>query len=168
MCEYCEGISNPISFPQKVTYENGETQEIQDGFRINLKEKTLETYQKDFKTGESIVVFSRKIDYCPFCGIELEEMEDIINRKDLEKNNPRKAVINFCRNIKTHDIEYLEQANHNLYILEHNKSTDYLLGCPNNYGLDFFVGLCWKEYPKEMTNKEKEELCRECWEKALR
>lgn len=85
MCKYCEGISNPISFPQKVTYENGETQEIQDGFRINLKEKTLEIYQKDFKTGESIVVFSREIDYCPFCGIELEEMEDIINRKDLEK-----------------------------------------------------------------------------------
>lgn len=84
MCEYCEGISAPISFPEKVTYDNGETQQFQDGFRINLKDKTLETFIKDCDTGERHTIFSREIEYCPFCGINLDKIKCIMQDKDDE------------------------------------------------------------------------------------
>ncbi len=82
MCEYCEGISSPISFPRKYTYESGETQTLQFGFLINCENKTLSSFTKDFETGERAIDFTREIEYCPFCGISLEKMNKIMKRKE--------------------------------------------------------------------------------------
>lgn len=168
MCEYCEGISAPISFPQKLTYDNGETQQIQYGFRINFKERKLETFIKDCETGECDIVFSREIKYCPFCGILLDKIEKILeNRKLYECATGKEVVINFCENVETHDIDYLENVLNNLHVLKKNQPVADLSGCPSSYGLEYYEGLCFQEDTKNMSLKEKEKMCNDCWRKAL-
>ncbi len=168
MCEYCEGMSSPISFPRKYTYESGNTQTLQFGFIINCKNKTLSSFTKDFKTGETNIDFTREIEYCPFCGMSLEEMEHIIKNKELYQYSTGKdAITYYCKNVKTNDIEYLEEALNNLHVLENNEPIENLMGCPNNYGLEYYEGLCFQDNMEEMSNADKIKLCNECWKKAL-
>lgn len=168
MCEYCEGISNPISFPRKYTYENGETQTLALGFIIDCENKTLSSFTKDLKTGERFIDFTREIEYCPFCGMSLEKINKIIKDKEsYQCSTGKDIVINYCKNIETHDVEYLERALNNLTILEKNGAIENLEGCPTNYGLESYEELCFQTDTEYMSNKEKEKMCDECWRKAL-
>lgn len=74
MCEYCEGTSSPISFPIKYTFEIGEEQVLQYGFRI--ENGKLKMFEKDYDSGAYDILFEREIDFCPFCGEKLEEKDN--------------------------------------------------------------------------------------------
>lgn len=90
MCEYCEGISNPISFPQTFTFDNGKEQVLQHGFKINLENEKIEFFESYDNSKENrITLFSREIDYCPFCGIKLSKIKKIV-----QKQNKRQQIEN--------------------------------------------------------------------------
>lgn len=90
MCEYCEGISNPISFPQKFMLDNGKEQVMQHGFKINLENEKIEFFEDYGDKEKRIILFSREIEYCPFCGEKLVKVKKIIqkhNKKEKVKNS---------------------------------------------------------------------------------
>ena len=74
MCEYCEGTSSPISFPIKYTFETGEEQVLQYGFKI--EDGKLKMFEKDYDSGACDILFEREIDFCPFCGEKLEKKDN--------------------------------------------------------------------------------------------
>lgn len=72
MCEYCEGYSVPISFPIKIVYSNDEEEIIQYGFQI-VNKKEISFFEKKMNTTNKEILFNRDINFCPFCGKELED-----------------------------------------------------------------------------------------------
>lgn len=68
MCEYCDGIYSPVSFPVKVVYDNNEEETIQYGFLIKNKEKLVFFVEPFNEKNSKEILFERKINYCPFCG----------------------------------------------------------------------------------------------------
>lgn len=79
--------------------------------------------------------------------------------------NGKEIVLNYCKNIKIHDIEHLKNCLDNEYLIEQGKY-DELAGCPSNYGLDDYVGLCEREDVGKDYHKQ-EEQCERCWKLAL-
>lgn len=68
MCEYCEKISNQISFPMNYTLGDGSKEYRQIGFLIdNNNIKIFEEWN-----GEKDILLEREIAYCPFCVTKLK------------------------------------------------------------------------------------------------
>lgn len=65
-------------------------------------------------------------------------------------------VINYCKNVCSVDESHLENAKHNLAVI--NGLDSEFEGCPSNYGLTEYEGLC-EDYD--------DNCCEECWRKAL-
>ena len=78
--------------------------------------------------------------------------------KILENDNlsNRDKIINYCKNISSVDETHLENAKHNLNVI--NGLDAEFEGCPSNYGLTDYQGLC-KDYD--------DNCCEECWNKAI-
>ena len=68
MCEYCDGIYSPVSFPIRVIYDNKEEETMQYGFLIKNKEKLVFFVEPFNEKNNKEILFERKINYCPFCG----------------------------------------------------------------------------------------------------
>lgn len=77
----------------------------------------------------------------------------------------KEIILNYCSELKTNDIDYLQNALENKSLIEH-KEFHLLNGCPSNYGLDDHVGLCEIE---DVGNefKKQEAQCLSCWKQAL-
>lgn len=65
-------------------------------------------------------------------------------------------VINYCKNTCSVDEAHLENAKHNLNVI--NGLDSEFEGCPSNYGLTDYQGLC-RDYG--------DDYCNECWNKVL-
>jgi len=74
------------------------------------------------------------------------------------------VILNYCETIKTHDIEHLQNCLDNEKDIK-NGDLSILAGCPMNFGLDDFEGLCEKE---DVHGWQAQSLqCYNCWRQAL-
>lgn len=80
-------------------------------------------------------------------------------------SNGKEIVLNYCKTVKTHDIEHLQHAIENQRYIEKG-DYEMLNGCPSTYGLDDHVGLCETEDVGQDYEKQKEQ-CLKCWKQAL-
>lgn len=72
MCEYCEEISNPISFPKTFTLNNGNKITVIHGLHIKKsKKRTKMEFFEKYEDNTKFILFERNINYCPFCGKKL-------------------------------------------------------------------------------------------------
>lgn len=72
--------------------------------------------------------------------------------------------VNYCEKLEKLDVKHIEEAVENKYLVEKGKYRQ-LNGCPQNFGVDDYVGLCEIEEVQgiiEQTNQ-----CERCWKKAL-
>ena len=79
----------------------------------------------------------------------------------------KKQLLIFAKNVETHDIDYLENVLNNLHVLKKHQPGAHLSGCPSSYGLEYYEGLCFQANTENMSLKEKEKMCNDCWKKAL-
>ena len=77
--------------------------------------------------------------------------------------NGKEKIMNYCNQFDKFNIEHMEQAKENKLLIEQKKYSE-LNGCPSNFGLDNYEGLC--EIEKVPSNKQLEQ-CEKCWIKAL-
>lgn len=72
--------------------------------------------------------------------------------------------------IKTSNVDtsHIEKCINNLNVLKMD-NIDYNLfeGCPQNFDLEDFIGLCELEENNDITGNEIYKLCENCWKKAL-
>lgn len=55
--------------------------------------------------------------------------------------NNKERMIEFCDTLETHYVDHLENALENLSVLQNG--TGCFVGCPDNYGLEDYKGLCY-------------------------
>lgn len=101
--------------------------------------------------------------FCCNCGIALDwtKVDEIEN--SLTK---RAKAIKFCRNETTYDMGYLSNLKENLHTLMTGAGT--FVGCPENYGLSPCVSLCEDDHRDKIPDNEMDEMCKRCWELALK
>jgi len=73
----------------------------------------------------------------------------------------KEIILNYCNNIKTGDIDYLQSCIDIINALENNDKTHLISHCPSAFGLEEFIGLC------ETYDENNEEQCSKCWDEAL-
>jgi hypothetical protein len=80
----------------------------------------------------------------------------------------KEIIMKYCRKTGRQDISHIENCVENLGYLENNE-IDKLEGCPSNYGLNYYVGVCERDglTSTNTSSKELVEKCKECWEIAL-
>jgi hypothetical protein len=79
--------------------------------------------------------------------------------------NGKEIILNYCKTVKTHDIDHLQSSIENVWYIEKN-DYEMLNGCPSTYGLDDYVGFCEIENVGQEWEKQKEQ-CLKCWKNAL-
>jgi len=82
----------------------------------------------------------------------------------------REKILNYCiRKLEETSVEHLEACKDIKNALEQN-DIDYLDGhCPDNYGLDSYIGLCSiDKYVNKAPYDEQVKQCEKCWEIALK
>lgn len=78
----------------------------------------------------------------------------------------KEIILEYCDNVKTHDIDHLQSCLDNANDIRANKYLEYeLSGCPSSYGLKEWDGLCFEEEVKGY--KAQCEQCKRCWIQAL-
>lgn len=76
-----------------------------------------------------------------------------------------KEIINsYCEKLKKIDIKHIEEAVENKRLIEEGKYRE-LNGCPQNFGLENYIGLCEIEKVEETLQQINQ--CERCWKKAL-
>lgn len=97
MCEYCEGISNPISFPMKINNmkKSFNDMTVQFGFMIN--DNKIKMFIKNNYKEEKEILLEREIDYCPFCrqkiGEKMKWFKNIVKKYKTYKYYKKRAQI---------------------------------------------------------------------------
>lgn len=77
----------------------------------------------------------------------------------------KNKIIEYCKELGKIDTKHIEEAVENKRLIEAGKYRE-LNGCPQNFGLDDYVGLC--EIEKEPKSYQDElNQCERCWKKAL-
>lgn len=76
-------------------------------------------------------------------------------------------ILEYCSTVQTHDIDHLQNAIDNERTIKNDEYED-LSGCPMNYGLDNYEGLCeTRDDYEKLSYKEQCEMCNKCWKQAL-
>lgn len=73
-------------------------------------------------------------------------------------------ILNYCKAVKTHDINHLQNALDNERCITYEEY-DKMSGCPSNFGLDSYIGLCEIEVVDSLGKQEQQ--CLKCWKQAL-
>jgi hypothetical protein len=76
-------------------------------------------------------------------------------------------ILNYCKTLKTHDIDHLQSAIENERYIE-NGEYEMMNGCPRTYGLNDHIGLCEIEDTDHYTEQQKTDMCNRCWNQVLR
>jgi len=77
----------------------------------------------------------------------------------------RDIILEYCKNVSTNDIDYLQGCNDVVLSLEREGVNYHFDHCPSSYGIDnFFDGDCSEH---EVDEKEQDDQCKRCWERAL-
>lgn len=79
-------------------------------------------------------------------------------------SNGKDTILKYCNQFSIYSVEHMENAIENSRLIEQGKYGE-LNGCPSNYGLDDFKGLCFEEEVEG--NEAQLEQCERCWKKAL-
>lgn len=78
-------------------------------------------------------------------------------------------VLKYCEQFSPADIEHAEQAIENARMIKKGVYR-YLNGCPANFGLDDYVGICEELPDVELDSQsadESNDMCEACWKRAL-
>lgn len=73
-------------------------------------------------------------------------------------------ILEYCKNVSTNDIDYLQGCNDVVLSLEREGVNYHLDHCPSSVGLDDFRGDCEDH---EVSQDEQDDQCKRCWERAL-
>ena len=94
-----------------------------------------------------------------------EQSEVLVRIWDIEKLTGKNTILNYCKQFSMSSAEHIENCIENKRHIE-NGELSKLIGCPSNFGLDEFAGLCEEE---DVGNDYKLqcEQCEKCWKKAL-
>lgn len=77
----------------------------------------------------------------------------------------RDIILEYCKNVSTNDIDYLQGCNDVVLSLERDGVNYHFDHCPSSYGIDnFFNGDCAEH---EVSQDEQDDQCKRCWERAL-
>lgn len=84
----------------------------------------------------------------------------------------KNIIYKYCETTSAVDIDHIEKCRDILNYLKEDNIDLWKLACtscPSCFGLDDFIGDCFKQpLPKVIgENKEQMKQCQECWEKAL-
>lgn len=77
--------------------------------------------------------------------------------------NGKSNITTYCKRMSKVDIEHVQDCIENLAFIE-NGEISKINGCPMNFGLDGYIGLCELE---EVLAEDQYSQCEECWNKAL-
>jgi len=94
--------------------------------------------------------------------------------KELKLKTNREIILDYCANVQTGDIDHLQKCIDahdalNNTSLDHKELSNRLDGsCPSSMGLDNHIGLCYGTANNNLSNQNKYDLCKRCWEDALK
>jgi hypothetical protein len=81
-------------------------------------------------------------------------------------NSEKEIILKYCKTVKTHDIDHLQDAIENARYIE---SGEYKMmnGCPSSYGVEEHVGICEIEEHKDWDINKLTDMCNRCWKNVL-
>jgi len=113
------------------------------------------------------------------CELEKENdsikkrFREILDTPDKEEETNKEIILEYCDNIQTGDMDYLQKcidvrdALRNTKI-DHKELLNRLDGsCPSASGLEDHVGICYETVDDDLSNEEKYDQCKRCWKKVL-